>query len=70
MSLLKAHKQTNSRGIGICTDRLGSYTPAFFNTSAKIGTVELTGLEITRMNAFGHALEMEWARVAQIPALI
>ena len=50
--------------------RLGSYTPAFLSTSAKIGTVELTGLEMTRMNALGQALAMEDARVAQIPALI
>ena len=49
---------------------LGSNTPAFLRTSAKTGTVELTGLEMTRMNALGQALAMDWARVAQIPALI
>ena len=32
----------------------GSYTPAAFSTSAAIGTVELTGLEMTLMTAFGQ----------------
>jgi hypothetical protein len=48
---------------------LGSKTPAFLRTSAKTGTVELTGLEMTRMKALGQALAMASARVAQIPAL-
>lgn len=52
------------------THRLGSNTPFFFKTSAKTGTVELTGLEMTRINALGQASAMDSARVAQIPALI
>ena len=35
---------------------MGSKTPAFFKVSAKTGTVELTGLEMTRMKALGQAL--------------
>lgn len=38
------------------THFLGSKTPAFLRVSAKTGTVELTGLEMTRMKALGHAL--------------
>jgi hypothetical protein len=37
---------------------LGSKTPAFLRVSAKTGTVELTGLEMTRMKALGQALAM------------
>jgi hypothetical protein len=37
--------------------------------SAKTGTVELTGFEMTQTNALGQALAMAWARVAQMPAL-
>jgi hypothetical protein len=51
------------------THRLGSKTPAFLSVSAKTGTVELTGLEMTRMKALGQALAMAEARVAQMPAL-
>ena len=35
---------------------MGSKTPAFLRVSAKTGTVELTGLEMTRMKALGQAL--------------
>jgi hypothetical protein len=49
---------------------LGSKTPFFFRTSAKTGTVELTGFEMTRMKALGQASAIDSARVAQIPALI
>jgi hypothetical protein len=35
---------------------LGSKTPAFLRVSAKTGTVELTGFEMTRMKALGQAL--------------
>jgi hypothetical protein len=35
---------------------LGSKTPALLRVSAKTGTVELTGLEMTRMKALGQAL--------------
>jgi hypothetical protein len=48
----------------------GSKTPLALRTSAKTGTVELTGLEMTRMKALGQALAIASARVAQIPALI
>jgi hypothetical protein len=37
---------------------LGSKTPAFLRVSAKTGTVELTGFEMTRMKALGQALAM------------
>jgi len=50
--------------------RLGSKTPFFFRTSAKTGTVELTGFEMTRMKALGQASAIDSARVAQIPALM
>jgi hypothetical protein len=52
------------------THRLGSKTPAFLRVSAKTGTVELTGLEMTKMKALGHDLAIAEARVAQIPALM
>lgn len=48
----------------------GLKTPAFLSVSAKTGTVELTGLEMTRIKASGHALAIDWARVAQMPAFI
>lgn len=51
-------------------NRLGSKTPAFLKTSAKMGTVELTGLEMTKTKALGADWAMAWARVVQIPALI
>ena len=34
----------------------GLYTPAFLNTSAQIGTVELTGLEMIHITASGATL--------------
>lgn len=49
---------------------LGSKTPCCLKTSATIGTVELTGLEITRTNAFGAFFAMPVARSRTIPALI
>jgi hypothetical protein len=49
---------------------LGSKTPAFLSVSANTGTVELTGFEMTKMKAFGQALAIAEARVAQIPALM
>ena len=49
---------------------LGSKTPCFFRTSATIGTVELTGLEITRTKALGAAVAIPVARSRTIPALI
>jgi hypothetical protein len=38
--------------------RLGSKTPFFLSTSATIGTVELTGFEMTKTNALG-----QWAAI-------
>ena len=49
---------------------LASNTPCFLNTSATIGTVELTGLEMTRTNALGAAVAIPVARSRTIPALI
>jgi hypothetical protein len=48
----------------------GSKTPCFLKTSATMGTVELTGLEITRTTAFGAVVAMPVARSRTIPALI
>jgi len=50
--------------------RFGSKTPCFLRTSATIGTVELTGLEMTRTKAFGAAFAIPVARSFTIPALI
>ncbi len=44
----KRAARTTSRVVTPKT-RLGSKTPAFSSVAATIGTVELTGLEITRM---------------------
>jgi hypothetical protein len=52
------------------THFLGSKMPCFLKTSAKMGTVELTGLEMTKTKALGADWAMAWARVVQIPALI
>lgn len=49
---------------------LGSKTPCFLKTSATIGTVELTGLEMTKTNALGAVVAMPVARSRTIPALI
>mmetsp|Transcript_5516 Transcript_5516/g.6408 ORF Transcript_5516/g.6408 Transcript_5516/m.6408 type:complete len:200 (-) Transcript_5516:186-785(-) len=50
--------------------RLGSNTPFFFNTSAAIGTVELTGLEMMQIMHFGQASAIPSIRPETIPALI
>ena len=47
-----------------------TYTPAFFSTSAKIGTVLLTGLLIIRNIALGHALAQTSARDFTMEALV
>lgn len=65
----KVEARTTSRVV-TPNNFLGSKTPAFLRTSAKMGTVELTGLEMTRMKALGAAVAMADARVAQMPALI
>lgn len=52
------------------TYRLGSKTPCFLKTSATMGTVELTGLEMTRTKALGAVFAMPVARSLMIPALI
>jgi hypothetical protein len=49
---------------------LGSKTPFFLKTSATIGTVELTGLEMTRTKAFGAVVAIAVARSRTMPALI
>lgn len=40
------------------------------STSAAIGTVEFTGLEIMPMRAFGHAMEQALAKSRTIEALV
>jgi len=49
---------------------LGSKTPCFLKTSTTMGTVELTGFEMTRTNAFGAVVAMPAARSRTIPPLI
>mmetsp|Transcript_111981 Transcript_111981/g.219512 ORF Transcript_111981/g.219512 Transcript_111981/m.219512 type:complete len:213 (-) Transcript_111981:130-768(-) len=49
---------------------LGLYTPCFFKVSAKIGTVEFTGLLITRNIASGQEVAQASARPITIPALV
>jgi hypothetical protein len=49
---------------------LGSYTPAFLNISAAMGTVELTGLEMMAIMALGHTLAAALARLATMEALV
>ena len=48
----------------------GSNTPFCLKTSATMGTVELTGLEMTRTNALGAVVAMPVARSRTMPALI
>ncbi len=52
------------------TYRLGSYTPFFLRTSATMGTVELTGLEMTSTKALGECSAMPTAMSRTMPALI
>ena len=52
------------------TYRLGSKTLCFLKTSATMGTVELTGFEITRTNALGAVFAMAVARSRMMPPLI
>jgi len=47
----------------------GSYTPRVFKTSAAIGTVELTGLEMTRSIAAGACVATAAVRSRTMPAL-
>jgi len=49
---------------------LGLYTPCFLRTSAAMGTVEFTGLEIMVMRASGQFLATPSTRPATMPALI
>lgn len=49
--------------------RFGSKTPAFLRTSAAMGTVEFTGLEIMRTNAFGQTSATPLISVSTMPAL-
>merc|ERR1712223_2048470 len=49
---------------------LGLYTPAFLYTSAAMGTVELTGLEMMPTMASGHTLAAASAKVATMEALV
>ena len=49
---------------------LGLKTLCFLNTSTTMGTVEFTGLEMTRTNAFGQVFAIPVARSRTMPALI
>mmetsp|Transcript_13014 Transcript_13014/g.33529 ORF Transcript_13014/g.33529 Transcript_13014/m.33529 type:complete len:318 (+) Transcript_13014:249-1202(+) len=49
---------------------LGLYTPFDFSTSAAIGTVELTGLEMIRMAALGQASAQPATKFFTMPALM
>src|SRR6185369_16633184 len=49
---------------------LGLYTPARRKTSAQMGTVELTGLLMTRMLASGHDSAQALARSRTMEALV
>lgn len=49
---------------------LGSKTPCFLKTSATMGTVELTGLEMTSTKALGAVVAIPVARSLTMPALI
>jgi hypothetical protein len=55
---------------GRCLYRFSSNLLYFFKTSATIGTVELTGLEMTATKAFGQYSVIPIARSLTIPALI
>lgn len=57
-------------GIALVTYRFGSKTSCFLKTSATMGTVELTGFEITRTNALGAVFAMAVARSWMMPPLI
>lgn len=50
--------------------RLGSKTSCFLKTSATMGTVELTGLEMTRTMALGAVVAIPVAKSLTMPALI
>lgn len=50
--------------------RRGSKTEFFLKTSATIGTVELTGLAMTPMLAFGETSAIALARSRTIEALV
>lgn len=49
---------------------LGSYTPAFFKMPAAMGTVEFTGLEMTRRWAVGQYFAQAPTRSATMEALV
>ena len=54
----------------LSTHRFGSKTPFFLSTSATIGTVELTGLEMTRTKALGACAAIPTAMSRTIEALM
>ena len=49
---------------------LGLNTPCFLKTSTTMGTVELTGFEMTSTKALGAAVAIPVARSRTMPALI
>mmetsp|Transcript_27161 Transcript_27161/g.69129 ORF Transcript_27161/g.69129 Transcript_27161/m.69129 type:complete len:244 (-) Transcript_27161:335-1066(-) len=69
MSAMKASARTTS-SVVTPNRRRGSYTPARLNTSAAMGTVELTGLEMMATQAVGQCLAMASHRLATMPALM
>ena len=65
----KRAARTTSRVV-IPKRRRASKTPAFSRVAATMGTVELTGLEMTRMCADGATRAMAAARSRTILALV
>ncbi len=68
-SLRKRAARTTSREV-TPNKRRGSKTPAFSSVLATIGTVELTGFEITKMCASGETLPTDVARSRTIDAFV
>mmetsp|Transcript_9092 Transcript_9092/g.18826 ORF Transcript_9092/g.18826 Transcript_9092/m.18826 type:complete len:258 (+) Transcript_9092:820-1593(+) len=68
-SARKVLARTTSRWV-TPSRRAGSYTPRAFSTSATMGTVEFTGLEMMLMTARGHTFATPSARVLTMPALV
>ena len=69
ISAVKVDARTTSRVV-TPKSRCGLNTLCDFMTSATMGTVELTGLEMTRMNALGQFAAIPFAKSRTIPAFI
>mmetsp|Transcript_1212 Transcript_1212/g.2609 ORF Transcript_1212/g.2609 Transcript_1212/m.2609 type:complete len:302 (+) Transcript_1212:103-1008(+) len=69
ISAMKVSARTTSKVV-TPNRREGSYVPAALNTSAAIGTVELTGLEMMATQAWGQWRAIPSHRVRTMPALM